>query len=492
MTLTRAELQLVLEEIRSNCLGAKIQRVREVSPDKRILQLRIPGQTHSILVSVKPDFARLHLIETVPEQPPSPTPFTMLLRKHLVGAELRSVKLIQNDRIAEFSLEAETTYCVVAELTGHHPNLYLLDDDRTILGLRRAESLGKRQFQRYDTYQPPPPPPNTDAAEQVRWQLDERDPETLERSRTLEAEYTQLEQQQTLDHKYQTLKRRLEKRIDSLEDRLDGITTDLRRAREAEKYKHWGELLQSAWGDVQKGDESVTVRDFYTEDLREVEVPLDPSKTLQENISHYFHQYQRYSEAEEKIKRRKKESENLLQQTKRALEKLDEHCNGAEQLEEFENDLEERDILEKQSTQTSRSGQRRSERKPYRQFESINGSRILVGKSASDNDTLTTSIARGRDFWFHARNFTGSHVVLRMPKYSDGPDSEELIDAATLAAWFSKGRTDTSVEVIYTRAKHVHKPKGYPSGQVTFSEDSNITVAIEGQRVERLLDHEQD
>jgi predicted ribosome quality control (RQC) complex YloA/Tae2 family protein len=128
---------------------------------------------------------------------------------------------------------------------------------------------------------------------------------------------------------------------------------------------------------------------------------------------------------------------------------------------------------------------------PYRTFRALGGAAILVGRGAAENDALTVRVARGNDLWLHARGHPGAHVVVRLGKTA-GPDQDTLLDAAHLAAHFSDARGEPQVEVAYTRAKHVRKPRGSPPGAVTYSQERVLAVRIEPPRLERLLAGEED
>ena len=104
-------------------------------------------------------------------------------------------------------------------------------------------------------------------------------------------------------------------------------------------------------------------------------------------------------------------------------------------------------------------------RLPYHELRSSDGYRILVGRGARDNDRLTLHVARGRDLWLHARDFAGSHVVIPRPDTRPVPE-RTIEEAAQLAAWNSRGRTDSLVEVTLLERKHVSKPRGLPPGRV--------------------------
>jgi predicted ribosome quality control (RQC) complex YloA/Tae2 family protein len=113
-----------------------------------------------------------------------------------------------------------------------------------------------------------------------------------------------------------------------------------------------------------------------------------------------------------------------------------------------------------------------------------------VGKGAAENDQLTVRVAKGNDVWLHARGQKGAHVVVRLEK-GKAPDGETLLDAAHLAAHFSDARGEPQVDVAYTRAKYVKKPKGAAAGAVTYSQEKVLGLRVEGARVERLLSEEE-
>ncbi len=98
------------------------------------------------------------------------------------------------------------------------------------------------------------------------------------------------------------------------------------------------------------------------------------------------------------------------------------------------------------------------QRRPYRVFQGPGGSRILVGRSAQDNHRLTFHIAPPHAWWFHVRDFPGSHVVIPEPD----PPEEDQTEAARLAIWFSDARSGGEGEVWITRRRYVRSIRGNP------------------------------
>lgn len=110
-----------------------------------------------------------------------------------------------------------------------------------------------------------------------------------------------------------------------------------------------------------------------------------------------------------------------------------------------------------------------------RQYQ-IGGFTVLVGRSARENDLLVRR-ASPNDLWLHARGVPGAHVLI---KNGGRPVPEETLRrAAELAAWFSKARGERKVEVSYTEARYLRKPKGSPPGMVTLLREKVIVVSGE-------------
>jgi len=99
-----------------------------------------------------------------------------------------------------------------------------------------------------------------------------------------------------------------------------------------------------------------------------------------------------------------------------------------------------------------------------RRFALGDGWIALVGRSNRENDLLTHKMAKPRDLWFHARGVAGSHVILQRGGRKDNPSEPVLEAAASIAAYYSKGRTSGLVPVIYTERRYVRKPRKAPPG----------------------------
>ena len=104
----------------------------------------------------------------------------------------------------------------------------------------------------------------------------------------------------------------------------------------------------------------------------------------------------------------------------------------------------------------------------------IDGYTVLVGKNNRQNDYLTTKIANDKDYWFHAKDIHGSHVILR--NNEDTPKLNTLMKCAQIAAYYSKAKFSSNVPVDYTLIKYVKKPSSAVPGYVIYTNQKTLYV----------------
>ena len=121
----------------------------------------------------------------------------------------------------------------------------------------------------------------------------------------------------------------------------------------------------------------------------------------------------------------------------------------------------------------------------FRKYQSSNGLTILVGRNSRDNNYLTLKIAQQNDIFFHASDFPGSHVILQVGEFI--PARDDLMDAACLAAHFSKGKNKKVVHVDYTERSNVSKPRKAPAGLVELAKFKTHKIKRRDQRISRYI-----
>jgi predicted ribosome quality control (RQC) complex YloA/Tae2 family protein len=513
MSLSVAQLQSVIEEIRALVSASPVRKAYCEDGETFVLELRAVGANHLLLFSLVAGGERLHFVDQKPTQPAEPAAFVMLLRKHLVGARFRSVKQLQEDRIVSLQFErAEASeITLLCELMRRGANVFLLDRSKRILGMQLANRSRRRRLVTGERYvlPEPPSPEVVDRARGDDLSLAEL-PADGQRSARLQAHYLEKLGNKEAARQSHAALRRLRRERKAMDRRAAAIERDLARAREAEQFRKWGELLQSAHGRIPRGEKIGRVPDYYVEGMPEVEIPLDVKLDLQGNIDRYFKQYRKFQGAVSDIESRLERTRERLGALERAFETVADlawHATAGEvgerasdsprsmaegtaddaleAMDDVLRELEAQGWLPRPRVTTKKKSQA-TPAVPYREFQSKSGRAILVGKGAKQNDQLTLHVAKGNDLWLHAHDWAGSHVVVKLDRNED-IDQESLLDAATLAAHYSGAKSFAIMEVIHTRAKNVRKPKGFPPGKVLVSQTKTITVRREDDRLARLM-----
>jgi predicted ribosome quality control (RQC) complex YloA/Tae2 family protein len=476
MSLSSAELIRVVTELRQ-LIGARIQKVYVPGPRTAVLELRVPGQSHLLLLEAESGVGRLGIVRNRPPSPEHPIAIQGLWRNHLTGARLDALEVDSDRRVVQLRFATdEGQRSVVLEIAGRGGELAILDPQNAVL----SSSTRERGLSRGRPYQPPDPAPKPDPRDRLPPSVDGSFP----LSSALEGLYGQV----TEERRFSSTRTQALSALRAARKRtartLEKVEADRTRITEASQYQRLGDLLKPVIGRLKRGDLEAKAIEYGEHGAQEVMVPLLPNLSPKENMERYYHLHRRLARNAERVDERL-----LLLMTQ--VDRLDHLITAAETsqtADEVDSLLSQAHAegLLRTERQTQARGGGESPRVPFREFRSTSGQRIWVGKNARDNDALTFRIARGNDLWLHARGQTGSHVIVPGIGAS-GPDGETLLDAATLAAHFSAARDESFVEVAATRRKHVHKPKGAAVGAVQFSQERTIALRREPDRLARLL-----
>ena len=227
-----------------------------------------------------------------------------------------------------------------------------------------------------------------------------------------------------------------------------------------DKYKIYGELINTYGYDLEPEAKSLTCLNYYTNE--EITIPLDPQLSAKDNAVKYFDRYN-------KLKRTSDALSQLLVETKEEIQHL-ESIQTALDIALYEEDLAQ---IKEELTQYgyirrhgSQKGARRQSKSHPFHYISSDGYDIYVGKNNFQNEELTFKFATGNDWWFHAKGIPGSHVIVKSNN-EELPD-ETFEEAARLAAYYSQGRNADKVEVDYIQKKHVKKVSGAKPGFVIY------------------------
>ncbi|MGE7850131.1 Rqc2 family fibronectin-binding protein [Bacillus paramycoides] len=261
------------------------------------------------------------------------------------------------------------------------------------------------------------------------------------------------------------------------EKKLIKLEKTLQDAGKADKYQLFGELLTANMYALKKGDKDIEVVNYYDENSGTVKITLDPLKTPSENAQRYFQKYQKAKNSvaivEEQIKKTNEEIlyfDSLLQQMEAASSK---------DIEEIREELAEEGYVR---SRKKKNAKKKPTKPILDKYLASDGTEIFVGKNNKQNDYLTTKFARRDEIWLHTKDIPGSHVVIR----SLEPAEETLLEAAKIAAYFSKAKDSSSVPVDFTKIRHVKKPSGAKLGFVTYDNQQTIYVTPDADTVMKL------
>ncbi len=237
-----------------------------------------------------------------------------------------------------------------------------------------------------------------------------------------------------------------------------------------DKYRVYGELLNTYGYSAKEGDKSITVNDYNTG--KDITIPLDPTLTPNQNAKKYFDKYTKLKRTQEALEEQMKEVAEAIEQLESIATSLD-IAQKETDLAQIRQELAESGYIK--SHASGKKGRNDKVKSAPFHYLSSDGFDIYVGKNNLQNDELTFKTANGGDWWFHAKKIPGSHVVL-LTGGKEVPD-RAFEEAAALAGFYSKGKNQEKVEIDYLQRKDVKKPNGAKPGFVVYYTNYSMAIA---------------
>lgn len=297
-------------------------------------------------------------------------------------------------------------------------------------------------------------------------------------STALERYFGARDAQDRINQKSASMVRLLKGQIERCEKKLALQEEELASAARMEEFRLMGEILNANLWQLHKGMQQAELPNFYDENGGSIVIPLDIQLTPTQNAQRYFKKYQKARSARETAAQQKEKTLEELNYLETMLLDVGK-CVGESELEEIRQELVRTGYMKRNTNRRQQRALPKS--KPYK-YESSDGILMEVGKNAAQNDRLTTG-ARPNEWWLHAKDMPGSHVIVHHE--GDLPD-QTLKEAAILAAWYSKGQRSSSVPIDYTLRRYVKKPSGAAPGMMIYTNQKTLFMTVTEADVRKI------
>ena len=291
-------------------------------------------------------------------------------------------------------------------------------------------------------------------------------------SEALTAYYEAVTLKESIASERRTLTQTLTRQENLLHRKSEGLHADLARAEKSEEYRIQGELLLANLHAITRGQKQVTLQNYYSPELETLSIPLNPEQSPSENAQTYFKRYTKAKRGRSRIQQLISDIE-ADQETVRLYTAKLKAADTLQELQRLRTEFVANGYLK--APQRGKQKQQVSEG-PFRRYTSVNGFQMYVGRNSQSNDLLLRQIAKPRDMWLHAKQIHGSHVIIRNPENRQDIPMPTLLQAAQLAAYYSKAHHASNVPVDYTWARYVVKRKGNVAGYVHYTREKTLYV----------------
>ncbi|MCP1639075.1 putative ribosome quality control (RQC) complex YloA/Tae2 family protein [Streptococcus gallinaceus] len=540
-------LHHMTQELHSQLLGGRIQKINQPFEQELVLGIRSNRQNHKLLISAHSVFGRIQLTNTEFANPKVPNTFTMILRKYLQGAVIEDLRQLENDRILEIAVSNKDEIgdqiqaTLVVEIMGKHSNIILVDktENRIIEAIKHVgfSQNSYRTILPGSSYIRPP-------------QTDVRNPFAISDEKLFEILSTQDLGPKQLQSLFQGLGRDTATELSQLlvTDKLKNFRqfftapcqpslteksyAALPFSDSHQSFDNLSQLLDTYYADkaerdrvAQQANELIKRVASELEKNRKKLVKQEEELTATENaeefrqkgelLTTYLHQVpndqpsvtldnyytgqpleialdvalspsqnaQRYFKKYQKLKEAVKHLSSLIEDTKATILYLESVETILGQANLSEIDEVREELIETGYLKRRHREKIAKRQKPERYLASDGKTIILVGKNNLQNDELSFKMAKKGELWFHTKDIPGSHVII-MDNLD--PSDEVKTDAAELAAYFSKARLSNLVQVDMIEAKKLNKPSGGKPGFVTYRGQKTLRVTPTEEKIKSM------
>ncbi len=463
-------LKYIVEELRDGLVGGIVSKVYQ--PDERHVILRVfaKGRERTLLISIHPVLCRIHLTGLRFRNPSIPPRFCALLRSRIINAIVHRIEQVDDERIVRVYLRKKTdggikTFVFVVELTGKSANVILVDGEEKVIDALRyfPEEDSPRCVKPGVKLKPLP-----GCRPETRGDIPEKE-EGVSWNECVDRYYTEKVEKESFEAKRRELLRRIRKIEKKVRRKLQNLLKDREDATTGTSAKRLAELLLANFPRIRKGMKEIEVEDYYTSPPERIRIPLDESLTPQENVDRLFKRARKAKVCLDMLNKRIPYVEQELEYIDNLLYELESATTHGD-LDTIEDELILAGYIKRDGMGKDLLKREDKRAEPVRRFTTQQGLQVLCGRSAVGNDLLLRRYAGRNDLWFHAKGVPGSHVLLK----TGGRRMEDILpsieEASRIAAYYSRAREETKVEVMYTPVSNVKKPPGAKPGMVVVGE----------------------
>lgn len=463
MSLNWKEIDLILKEL--DLEGALIQQINQPVHNILVFDLHKPKNSFTLFISLSPTGCRLHrLTKRKYKNLPRPQRFAGFLRARIRGTRIVEAAQIQEDRVIRLVTKKgdELLYTWI-RLWSNAANVIVTDTEGNIQDAcyrrKKREEMSGGHFN---------PLESTPRVQKKEFKIRDFEGEGDFNS-YIEALYYDRERTKEMEELTKKALHNLDSRESYLKTQINTLQKNLDQNRSHERFKEIGDILMASLSSIKKGDKWFKTVDFY-HDNAEIDIELNPELDPSANAQAYY-------KKQSKIKR----SLGLQEEKLENLENQLEGVNASRQI-----------VLEGKNYDTIRSLAQIKEKGTGKTVKELPGItffsgdyKILVGRTAKENDQLLRRHVRGNDYWFHARDYPGGYVFVKIKPGKSVP-LEVMLDAGNLAVFYSKGKNSGKGDIYYTQVKYLRRAKDSKQGLVLPTQEKNLHIALETERIEKL------
>lgn len=477
MSLNCNEINLILEEL--NLTNSWIQDIIQPGYDTLAFYTYREGTAKTVLICTAQNSVRINETRKKITKNPKPLRFMEFLKSRIKGAKIISCSQIGLERVIKMVLSHQSSenpeefdvFNLYIKLWNNAANVILCDKNDLIL-----ETMFRRPEQ-YEVKDEVYIPPATDPS---KFEDSERFPvRDYKNAREGQPEFASFNE--FIDYWYSENARNLSRtsllekaekwyntNLSKLESALNNLTSKQESFKNAGQFKHQGDLILSFGHLINKDSKFLECEDFETG--KTVRILINPDKSAQENASDYYKSYKKALSGAEEIKHDIEITQAKIEKLKKQYQEIQDEKNPIK--------------IEQLIRQNSTPKQKQTKQHPGLTYF-IDGWTLYVGRDANENDELLRHHVRGEDLWLHVRDFPGGYVFIKAQKNKTVP-LEILLDAGNLAVYNSKARTNTKVDLYYTHVKYLRRAKNGPKGLVIPTQEKNLCITPDKDRLKRL------